>query len=215
MFELLVHPDYRPPPPLPHPDPQGHLVNNVYSPLDYLPTGTDTLYDLIFAVRRRDNLDTKLNLQEITIEIPVSYNQDKPDSNGYIREPLLEAGDYSETGIRMCSNQRFVPTLFSGVASTIGSSRWDGKPVVGITLILRSGQQTGTMPLLSDGKSAEASVRLSEARINAIVDNTTTALVAQGLDPKTGQTSNKQLPRGRCNIKMSEHYGDGRTDQWS
>jgi hypothetical protein len=189
-------------------------MNDIYSPLDYIPTQTDTLYDLVFAVRRRDNLDTTLQIQYITIEIPVSYDGDQPDSNGYIREPLLEAGDYAGASISMCGNQRFVPTVFSDTASTIGSSRWDGKPVVGITLTPRSGQQTGTLPLLSDGKAAEASVRLGEAPVKVVVDKSTTALVAQ-VDPKTGQAITAQLPRGRCIIRMTEHYGDNVRDQWS
>jgi hypothetical protein len=216
MFELLVHPDYRPPPPRPHPDSDGHLDGGIFSPLDYIPTKTNSLYDLIFAVRRRDNLNRNRNLQYITIEIPVSDNGDKQDPRtGSIREPLLEAADYAGASVSMCSNQRFVPDLYSGSASSVGSALWDGKAVLGITLIPKSGLQTGTMPLLPDGKAAEASVRLTEARIMPVVDTTTTAMIAKGTDPKTGRTVTQQLHRGLCLIRMTEHYGDDVADEWS
>ncbi len=107
QFELLIHPDYRPPPPRPkHTTTDTGFSNDVYSPLNYLPTGTDSLYDLIFAIRRRNQLDTKMSLQSLTIEIPVSDGLgDKPDAKGWTREPLLDSGDYSGTGVRMCSSK--------------------------------------------------------------------------------------------------------------
>ncbi len=101
------------------------------------------------------------------------------------------------------------------MATTIGSSRWDGKPVLGIRLVPRSGRTTGTIPLSTDTRAVEASVRLGEPRIHAVVDKGATALVAQGVDPKTSKTWNKQLPRGRCMVRLVEHYGAGRTDEWS
>ena len=215
QFELLVHPDYRPPPPRPIPALTG-IVDNVYSPLDYLPTGTDYLYDLVFAVRRRNSLRTNLMLQSITIEIPVSDNGDKPDQYGNIREPLLVNTDYAGKGIQMCHNARFVPTLFSGPASTIGSPRWDNKVILGIKLIPRSGQETGTLALLNDTKAAEASVRLAEAPTIPIVDTNATAWIAQGVDHLTGLLPvNKRLPRGRCLIKMTETYGNNAPARYS
>ncbi len=113
QFELLVHPDYRPSQPRPKHDTRDTgFGNDVYSPLDYLPTGADSLYDVIFAIRRRNRLETNLSLQSLTIEIPVSDGLgDKPDAKGWIREPLLEAGDYSGTGVRMCSSTSPLPPV--------------------------------------------------------------------------------------------------------
>ncbi len=108
-----------------------------------------------------------------------------------------------------------MPALFSGEATTVGSSRWDGKPVLGIRLVPRSGSTTGTIPLAADRRAVEAGVRLGEPRLHPVVDQKTTALVAQGVDPKTGKTGNKQLPRGRCMVRLIEHYGNNRTDEWS
>jgi hypothetical protein len=215
-FELLIHPDYRPPPPKPRAPTTVDYLNWHHSPLDYLPTKTNTLYDLVFAIRRRDNADTSLNLQSLTIEIPVSDNGDKPDpKTHFIREPLLEAGDYSCTGVRMCHNQRFVPALFSGVASSIGSTKWDSKAILGIRLVPRSGRETGTLPLKSDKKAAEASVRVSEARLMGIVDSSTRVLIERGTDPATGKARLDSVPLGRCMVKLTEQYGDSKPDQWS
>ena len=78
QFELLVHPDYRPPPPRPFLLSKDKLSSSVHSPLDYIPTGTISFFDLIFAIRRRPDKKPQnppLNLQALVIEIPVSENQ--------------------------------------------------------------------------------------------------------------------------------------------
>ncbi|KAH8882539.1 hypothetical protein GQ53DRAFT_847524 [Thozetella sp. PMI_491] len=216
MFELLIHPDYRPPPPRPSHDPRNTgFTNDVYSPLDYLATQTQSLYDLVFAVRRRGQLATPLTLQSLTIEVPVSDGAgDKPDARGYVREPLLMDNNYAGSGARMCSNQRFVPELYRGVASPIGSDQWDGKRILGIRLVPRSGLATGNLPLAADARAHEASVRLGDARLAPIADTKATVRVAQGIDPTTGKPWDKTLPRGRCLVRLTEHYGN-RPDQYS
>ncbi|KAH8901389.1 hypothetical protein GQ53DRAFT_814848 [Thozetella sp. PMI_491] len=210
QFELLVHPDYRPAPPRPIHDPNNNVANDVFSPFDYIPTQTTSLFDLVFSIRRRVNDNTDLQLQSITIEIPVSDGSDKKNADGYIREPLLEAGDYSGTGVHMCSNPRFVPAIFSGTATPIGSDKWDNKPVVGIRLVPRTGQATGTLPLVADLKSKDAGFRLSEPRIKPIVDHSTSAMIA-ALNSQ-GNPTNVQKVIGRCMIRMSEQYGPTHTD---
>jgi hypothetical protein len=216
QFELLIHPDYRPAPPRPFQVTKNHLLSDVHSPLDYIPTDTDTLYDVIFAIRLRDNPDTTSgrNLQALVIEIPVSEDPLLPDSDGKLREPLLKAGDYSGAGVAMCSNPRFVPTLFSGVASRIGSQKWDQRPIVGIKLVPRSGTETGTLPLRADGKAADASVRLSEPNVVKIVDHSTIAFVAQA-KPDGTVLPNLTRSMGRCLVRMTEIYGDDRKNEWS
>jgi hypothetical protein len=215
QFELLVHPDYRPPPPRPFRLAKQPYATSTHSPLDYLPTKTRGFYDLIFAVRRRGKIDTnpRLNLQALVIEIPVSEASGGKDSDGHIREPLLDGGDYSGAGVSMCSNQRFVPTLFSGVASRIGSKKWDQRPILGIKLVPKSGLETGTMALVADDKAMEASVRLGDANVVPIVDKKTTALVAR-LDPKTKKPFNDKPNMGMCMIRLTEIY-DNRVNEWS
>ncbi|KAF1950574.1 hypothetical protein CC80DRAFT_577196 [Byssothecium circinans] len=212
-FELLVHPDYRPAPQRPNPDPNGHLINYVYSPLDYIPTKTQSVFDLIFAIRRRSNDKTDLKLQSLTIEVPVSITGTNPDQDDF-REPLLVAGDYSGAGIRMCSNARFVPTVENGPASSIGSPSWDSLAVLIIRIAPVSSRADGTTMLLADGKTSEVSVRLAQLPLVQTIDTSSTALVAQGKDA-SGTPQNAQMPRGRCLIRMSEQYGDDRTDEWS
>jgi hypothetical protein len=218
QFRLLVHPAYRPPPPIPTHDEEAGFTKDVFSPLDYLPPRTNALYDVIFAVRRIKNSRTDKTLKSLTIEIPVAdakaaATADPKDPAMFNRftEPLLDSTDYSNVGIAMCSNSRFVPTLFSGTASTTGDPSWDGRPILGITLVPRSGLPSGAMALLDDGKAMEASVRLSEARVLDIINPKGAALVAHF---DGSQPTNPTEVRGRSMIRMTERYGDDKRDEF-
>lgn len=218
QFELLVHPAYRPHPPKPFRDPEGPSGRDVFSPIDYLPVGTKSLYDVIFAVRRKKNADTDKTLKSITIEIPVApakavANVDPTDKIlvNQFSEPLLDSTDYSNVGIAMVSNPRFVPTLYSGAASTIGLPLWDGRPVLGITLVPKSGLSSGVIALKQDGKTMEASVRLSEGRVLDIINQKAKVMVAHF---DNGQVSNVAEKRGMSMIRMVERYGNEKKDEY-
>ena len=147
------------------------------------------------------------------IEIPVSESNAKV-ANGNIREPLLVVGDYAGASVSMVANPRFVPTLYSGVASRIGSPRWDQRPVVGIQIVPRSGSKTGNLVLDGDQRAAHASVRLADANVVPIVDKSAQALIASTVN---GHPKNRFMdkPRVRCIVRLTEIYGDGKADQWS
>ena len=144
------------------------------------------------------------------IEIPVEDGSDtrNPGDNLW-REPLLVGGNYAGRGVHMTSNQRFVPTLSSGVSSD------DGKECLRITLVPRSGQTEGTMTLRDDRASAEASVRLAEVRLAGIVDSRTRVLIARLGGPSGPGSSSVSTPAGRCFVKMTEVYASGQQDQRS
>lgn len=208
QFILVVHPAYKPPPPIRIRRKDDQYGAEIYSPLDYLPTDTITLYDVIFAVRRRGILDTKKTLKSITIEIP-TLDKSKlpgPDYNKAI-EPLLDSEDWSSVGVSMCSNQRFVPTLYSGTATYVNQPMWDSRQVLGITLIPRASAKTsssGAMPLMKDNKAAEASVRLSQPRVLPMMNKTSQVSIA-GSTPKT---------KARSLVRMIERYGTDTSDEY-
>jgi hypothetical protein len=206
QFILVVHPAYKPPPPLRSRRKDDDWRAEIYSPLDYLPTETITLYDLVFAVRRRKILDTKKTLKSITIEIPVLDKGKLPPSDTFLEpiEALLDSSDWSRVGVSMCSNQRFVPTLYSGSASYVGDPLWSSRPVLGIMLVPRSGAVNGALPLLNDNKAAEASVRLSQPRVLPLINKTNQVSVAQKGKPPT-----KPMTLARALVRMTERYAAG------
>lgn len=202
QFTLLVHVDYRPPPPTPL------LANNgqpVYAPLDYLPTDTKYLYDIIIAIRRKSpNLSPGYKLSELRIEMPISPDdKDLPNSHGIVREPLFKMGGYKGPGARMVGNQRFVPTLYN-------STDAGGGPVLGIKLIPRSGRQDATIQLLNDSRTSEASVRLAEVDLAPIRQSLNVA-VAQIDASGKGLNQVKNEGRGIVKLVLRETYimGDG------
>ncbi|EMD00391.1 hypothetical protein BAUCODRAFT_20505 [Baudoinia panamericana UAMH 10762] len=205
QFELLVHPDYRQPPPRPKP-PYKFDARALYSPQTQLPAAPISLYDLIFAVRRRPrHTEGKWQLKKITIEVPVQDGSDTKSASDIIwRDPLLAATDYAGRGLRMTGNHRFIPTLQSTLSSD------DGKECLCITLVPRSGQAEGTMLLKDDGASAEGSVRLTDARLAPIVDTRRKVLIAQPNNAPAVSTS-----AGLCFVKMTEVYNSGQQNQQS
>ncbi|KAF8851876.1 hypothetical protein BDZ45DRAFT_678781 [Acephala macrosclerotiorum] len=197
QFTLLVHVDYRPPPPTPL------LANNgqpVYAPLDYLPTDTQYLYDIIIAIRRKNpNLSPGYKLSELRIEMPISPDdKDLPNSHGIVREPLFKMGGYKGPGARMVRNQRFVPTLYN-------STDAGGGPVLGIKLIPRSGRQDATIQLMNDSRASEASVRLAEVEIAPIRQSLNVA-IAQIDGAGKGLNQVKNEGRGIVKLVLRETY---------
>ena len=211
QFILVVHPAYKPPPPIRLRLKDDQYGAEIYSPLDYLPTDTITLYDVIFAVRRMRIMDTKKTLKSITIEIPTLDKSQLPGPDyKQAIEPLLDSEDWSSVGVSMCSNQRFVPTLYSGTATSVKQPMWDSRQVLGITLIPRASAKTsssGAMQLLKDNKAAEASVRLSQPRVLPIMNKKSQVSIA-GRSPQT---------KARSLIRMIERYETETNDdyQWS
>jgi hypothetical protein len=206
QFELLIHPDYRQPPPRPFPA-WKYDARATYSPQTQLPMTPIYLYDMVLAVRRRPrHTPGNYELQELHIEIPVEDPSDthNPSDNMW-REPLLVGGDYSGKGVQMTGNDRFVPTL-----SSADHSSDDGKACLRVTLIPRTGEAQGTVLLKDDSASAEASVRLAEVRLAQIVDTRTRVLLVKQKGKPAVST-----PAGRCFVKMTEVYASGQPDQLS
>ncbi|KAH0562327.1 hypothetical protein GP486_002981 [Trichoglossum hirsutum] len=198
QFTLIIHPDYRPPPPMPFQTTSGSII---YAPMDFLPTDTKFLYDIIIAIRRkRPNSNPKLRLAELSVELPISDGIDAPDSRGNIREPFIDKGGYNGPGVRMAGNLRFVPTLY-----TADDPTHTGKTVLGIKLIPRSGEQDATIVLANDGRTTEASVRLAECPIAKIVDKTKGVQVAQANADGRGTGTSREA-RGVCKILLKEVY---------
>ncbi|KAH7356949.1 hypothetical protein BKA65DRAFT_218378 [Rhexocercosporidium sp. MPI-PUGE-AT-0058] len=207
QFTLLVHVDYRTPPPTPLIISNGQFC---YAPLDFLPTDTKYLYDVIFAIRRRRPQENPgYRLVELRVEMPISPDdKDLPDNKNFTREPLIPMGGYTGPGARMIRNQRFVPTLYNSTDAA-------GKPVLGIKLIPRSGRPDATIELRNDKKTSEASVRLAEVPI-ARIANPQLKNIAQ-IDDK-GNGLNKVLlqPRGIVKMVLRETYliADGSKVTW-
>ena len=217
---MLIHPDYTPPPLSPvQPTSGDPSKGQIFSPVDYIPTDTKFLFDLIFSIRRRNRADTKLNLRSLRIETPISRTP--ASSNNDIvsplgdkpREPLLKAGETAHSGVRMAYNQRFVPSLFNGPASRIGDVRWDDLPVLGITLIPRSGKVTGTIELGKDGKAVALAARLGECQLNPVVNEET--VIAYLEEKPDGWVPKKVEGATKVRVRLVEQYGDNVPDEWS
>ena len=101
----------------------------------------------------------------------------------------------------MTQNLRFVPTLY-----TADDPSFPDKSVLGVKLIPRSGQQDATITLTNDGRTTEASVRLSECPVVQIVDKSKGVLVAQTDAQGNGTGKSAREPRGICKILLKEVY---------
>jgi len=219
QFELLIHPDYRPPPLRPVTPTSGDPTKQIFSPLDYLATETLYLFDLVLSIRRRNAGDTHRNLRALRIEIPISRSPSASDDEKLDvfgdkpREPLLRSGETAHSGVQILYNQRFVPSLYNGPASRIGDIRWDDLPVLGITLIPRSAQATGTMYLGADDKAAAIAVGLGDCVLSPVVTEETT--LAYMTPNAGGWLPGKVDGATKVRVRMVEQYGDGKVDEWS
>jgi hypothetical protein len=106
QYELLIYTDTSPSPP------RSHFAQKTsrptYSPLDMLPTGES---DLISAVRSRPQAQGTPKVRALFVEIPVGSADDiptpsLPPSRG-VREPLLQAADYSRRPAHMLESVLF------------------------------------------------------------------------------------------------------------
>ena len=165
-----------------------------------MPTGANTLYDVIVVVRRiKPATSPGYKLVELDVELPISDGTDAPDSHGNIREPLIPAGGYTGGGVRMTTNHRFVPTLYTAADS-------NKKTVLGVKLIPRSGDPSATITLTNDGRTTDASVRLAECPIAPIVDSSKGVQVATVDANGIGTGKSARQPRGICKIVLKEVY---------
>lgn len=211
---MVVHPDFRSPPPRPYVDPKGTFY--IPSIIDALPTRTDYLYDLIFSIRRTDSdARSPRVLKYLQIEIPVSTGDAARDKEtepkGHRpREPLLAAGEAAHGGAKVVANQRFVVSMFRGPASAIGDWRWDGREILLITLTPRSGRADGTLALNDVKRSSAVAVRLAECVLADVLmpEVRMNVYAHEPNDPKK-TTTIKIDGRSRSPIKLTEVYDDG------
>ncbi|KIV76928.1 hypothetical protein PV11_08777 [Exophiala sideris] len=189
-FNLKVFADYKGPP-LPS-------ANDKFHPDNFVPTGNTYYFDLIFDLRKTQQSDYRL--LKITIDIPIRTKDSPTDAEW---EPLLTdkmTGTSDGSGLRMLSNQRFVPFLFS---STITSKGGKVIPVLHMEVVPRSTNFDYAIPLRDDTqndqkdrKTAELSFRLANASIAVTGPNKSVVDIdGQG----------RQL-LGKCTIFWTEWY---------
>lgn len=144
QFDLFVFPDYKGPP--------TRLTRNRYDPQDYIPTSNFYYFDLIFSIRKRlIGTDSSYQLLKLAIDIPVLATPPSKISS------LLTA-NYDGPGLRMLSNQRFIPFLYSPDATATA-------PLLHIELVPRSSQVVYALPM-NDKRTSEADFRIAEANIS-------------------------------------------------
>lgn len=171
-FDLSIFPDYRSPP--------TRYTQPKYAPTDYLATNNIYFYDMIFSVRKKPSATvSQYQLLKIVIDIPVATN---PPNTA--KEALLTP-TYDGQGVRMLSNQRFVPFLFNDDP---------GEPLH-VELVPRSADD-GYAIMLNDRKTRELGFRLAEANISPVVVKTLVQIEGQ----------QRRQERGLVEIKMTEWY---------
>ncbi len=125
-----------------------------------------------------------MELLEIGVSFPtVGIRNTKPKS-----EALLDQ-DYSGPGVRMLSNQRFVPYL-----NVL-------QDYVQVRLLVRSADEGGSLVLI-DGKSKEASFRFAEANVSPC----TPSLIVPVLVQKVGDKLPRQEMRSVARVVVYERY---------
>jgi hypothetical protein len=128
-FSLAVYPDYKGPP--------TRYDQSKYDPADYVPTNNLYFFDLIFSIRKKVASSTsQYKLLHIDVDIPM-----ETDPQG--KTEALVGANYDGPGLRMLSNQRFIPFLFNNS---------DGK--LHIELIPRSANDDCAL-IINDRKSTE------------------------------------------------------------
>jgi hypothetical protein len=178
QFSLTIFADYKGPPPIPRTSPDGFSVN------DFLPTGNIYYYDLIFSIRKKPAMSkSDFQLLKIVIDLPVK-DPTATTPTSAADEPLLMP-EYSGPGLRMLSNQRFIPFLFHDTKNA----------PMHIELIPRSANDDYAL-ICNDRRTAELGFRLAEPRICPMV--TPTFVKVEG-------TRNK-VPRGLVKVRWTEYY---------
>ena len=172
-FQLKVYPDYKTTP--------TRFPGDKYDPDDYIPSLNIYLFDLIFSLQKP--VPSEQNLLWIDIDIPLRTN---PASK--TKESLLDS-NYSGPGLRMLSNQRFIPFLFFDEVKEAGNTA----DTLHIELRPRSATD-GFFIRLNDKKTSEISFRLAEAPISQL-----DVLSNVNVD-------GRQVSRGKVVINMTEWY---------
>lgn len=180
-YELLIYADTKPPPLYDRTGQHFHAD-------DFLPTDDPFFYDLIFSVRKLSQSNQAL--LKITIDIPTfadppPFRDPKPDQV----EALLST-NYDGPGLRMISNQRFIPFLFHDDES---GGQANGN--MHIELIPRS-TNDGFAMQINDRRTDEISFRLAEANVRPVFVSTAVTIDGQ----------NTKQDRGLVTVQMTEWY---------
>ena len=185
-FTLTVFPDYKGLP--------TRYAQDKYDPNDFIPTSNIYFFDLIFNIRKRPGAaSSQYQLLKIMLDIPLLASATSKPT----QESLL-AADYDGPGLRMLSNQRFIPFLFNDkvdVPSTGAGTGTDASTNLHIELIPRSADDGYVIPL-NDKRTEELGFRLGEPRISPVVVTTPVEIVGE----------RKRLDRGKSTIRMTEVY---------
>jgi hypothetical protein len=178
QFSLSIFADYKGPPPVPRTSSDGFSIN------DFLPTANIYYYDLIFSIRKKPALSkSDFQLLKIVIDLPVK-DTSATNPTAAADEPLLMP-EYSGPGLRMLSNQRFIPFLFHDTKNA----------PMHIELIPRSADDNYAL-ICNDKRTAEMGFRLPEPRICPIVTPTFV---------KVAGTRDK-VKRGLVTVRWTEYY---------
>jgi hypothetical protein len=141
-YDLLIYPDYKGPP--------TRYTGNNFDAADFIPTNNLYFYDLVFSIRKKPQFaDSQYKLLNLRIDIPTTVQSGSTGA----QVSLLEQ-NYDGPGLRMLSNQRFMPFLYNQ----------DNK--LYISVIPRTAADSYSL-VIDDGKSSEMSFRLAEANVSA------------------------------------------------
>ncbi|KAK5046260.1 hypothetical protein LTR84_008403 [Exophiala bonariae] len=155
---IAIYADYKKPPQLPR-------NTTRFSRDDYIPDRNVYFFDLIFSIRKTAPMAQ--NLLRIDVDIPTAPNSSSKPGGPALsnttpgKEPLLE-GDYYGPGVRMLSNQRFIPFLFFN-----GPRREGGNGLMHIELRPRSADDNYAITT-NDARTNDVGFRLAEAPISRV-----------------------------------------------
>ena len=167
-FDLVIYPDYTTAPAPPN--------KEGFDPQDYIATDNIYFFDLIFSIRKKTIFAaSSFALKELRIEIPTTG---APKNI----EALLDQ-NYDGGGVRMLSNQRFIPFLFSSDTA------------VTVRLIPRTAAENTTI-MINDRKTTEMGFRLAEANVSDI----------RALQFVSVRGQREKQKRGLVEVRMVEVY---------
>ena len=174
-FNLHVYADYK-----------GFPIRypgGVYDANDYCATENIYFYDLIFSIQKNTaDATSSYELLRIDIDIPMLGSAPPTPTTP---EPLLGA-NYDGPGLRMLSNQRFIPFLYNIINGRLH-----------IELHPRSADAKYRLEI-NDKKTSELGFRLAEANVTKTIN---AQYVQIGTDPKQ-----PKQPRGVVSVAMTEWY---------